>query len=266
MSLTDPELLALYDAEMRIDPPQESGQMRHLPGLTVFDAAPDSPHAGWVLYTHLTEEALDETIQAQIEHFRPLGRSFEWKVFDHDTPPGLKAHLLAHGFIPEEREALAVLDLAQAPDQLWQPGATAGVRRVVDPDDIQHMVHILEAVWQEPHADLGQMLRNDWLNAPQNMGLFLAYADEQPVSTAWIYYHPGKVFADLFGGATLPEYRGHGFYTALVAARAQEAHTRGVRFLTVDASPMSRPILEKLGFRVLLYSQPFIWKPALTTA
>jgi hypothetical protein len=33
-----------------------------------------------------------------------------------------------------------------------------------------------------------------------------------------------------------------------------------VRFLTVDASPMSRPILEKLGFRCLTYTTPFVWK------
>lgn len=260
MILTDQELLALYDAEMRIDPSLGTGQMHKLPGLTVFDAGPDSPHAGWVLYTHLSEATLDEAIRAQIEHFRPTGGSFEWKVFDHDTPPNLKERLLAHGFIPEEREALAVLDLEQAPAVLWQP-IPAAVRRLTDPDDIHHIVRILEAVWQEPHDDLGRALRSDWLERPQDMGIFLAYVDDQPVSSAWIYYYPGKHFADLFGGSTLPEYRGRGLYTALVAARAQEARTRGVRFLTVDASSMSRPILEKLSFRVLLYSQPFVWRP-----
>lgn len=263
MPLTDQELLALYDAEMRIDPPPEGGQMHKLPGLTVFDAGPDSPHAGWVLYTHLPDDTLDEAIQAQIAHFRPTGGSFEWKVFDHDTPPGLKARLLAHGFVAEEREALAALDLEQAPAVLWQP-IPAAVQRLTDPDDIHHIVRILEAVWQEPHDDLGRALRSDWLERPQNMGIFLAYVDKLPVSAAWIYYHPGKSFADLFGGATLPAYRGQGLYTALVAARAQEAQARGVRFLTVDASPMSRPILEKLGFRVLLYSQPFVWRPPET--
>jgi hypothetical protein len=258
--LTDQELLALYDAEMRIDPPLDGGQMRKAPGLVVFDAGPNSPRGGWVLYTHLAEDIVDAAIQSQIRHFRATDRSFEWKVFDHDTPANLKERLLAHGFTPEEPEALAVLDLESAPDVLWQPVPEA-VRRVTQPDEIDWIVEILESVWDEPRGRLGEALKSDLIHSPHTISLFLAYVDDQPASAAWIYFHPGKQFADLFGGSTLEQYRGRGLYTALGAARAQEARGRGVRFLTVDASPMSRPILEKLEFRVLLYSQPFIWQP-----
>jgi len=37
-------------------------------------------------------------------------------------------------------------------------------------------------------------------------------------------------------------YRKRGLYTALLAVRAQEGRARQVKYLTVDASPMSRPI------------------------
>jgi hypothetical protein len=40
----------------------------------------------------------------------------------------------------------------------------------------------------------------------------------------------------------------------------QEAPQRGYRFLTVDASPMSRPILEKMGFQLIALSWPCQWK------
>jgi hypothetical protein len=42
--------------------------------------------------------------------------------------------------------------------------------------------------------------------------------------------------------------------------RAQEAKARQVSYLTVDASPMSRPILEKFGFEMIAYSYPCKWK------
>jgi hypothetical protein len=47
----------------------------------------------------------------------------------------------------------------------------------------------------------------------------------------------------------------------VVAVRAQEAIGRGYRFLTVDASDMSRPILLKRGFELLTYTYPYFWKP-----
>jgi hypothetical protein len=33
-----------------------------------------------------------------------------------------------------------------------------------------------------------------------------------------------------------------------------------VRFLAIDASPMSRPIVEKNGFQFLTFTQPFKWQ------
>jgi predicted GNAT family acetyltransferase len=58
----------------------------------------------------------------------------------------------------------------------------------------------------------------------------------------------------LWGGATVPAYRKRGLYTALVSARAQEAKARGIRCLTIDASPASRAILEKFGFQLMAYA------------
>jgi hypothetical protein len=55
-------------------------------------------------------------------------------------------------------------------------------------------------------------------------------------------------------------YRGQGLYTALLAIRAQEAISRHVEFLTVDASAMSRPILEKFGFIKIAESYPCKWQ------
>lgn len=254
------QLLALYDEEMRIDPPIEQGTLHKMPGLTMFESEPGSLNGGWVLYTNLKEETVDDSIRSMIGFFEKKGRSFEWKVFDNDQPSGLKDHLLAHGFVAEEREALAVLDIDKAPPKLWQP--VENVRRITTPSEIDSIVAILEEVYQESKEHIGILLKANLQAIPELLSIYLATIDDTPAAGAWIIYHQERQFADLFGGATLPKYRKRGLYTALVAARAQEAHRRGFRFLTVDASPMSRPILEKLGFRVLLYSQPFIWEPS----
>lgn len=54
--------------------------------------------------------------------------------------------------------------------------------------------------------------------------------------------------------------RRSGCYTAVLAARLQEAIRRGYRFLVVDAVPMSRRILDKHGFRVITYATSYDWK------
>jgi len=44
-----------------------------------------------------------------------------------------------------------------------------------------------------------------------------------------------------------------------LAVRAQEAKARQVRYLKLDASPMSRPILEKFGFELITYTHTCKW-------
>ena len=79
----------------------------------------------------------------------------------------------------------------------------------------------------------------------------MAWLDGVPISSGRLELAPGKAFAGLYGGGTVPTQQGRGVYRALVAARATEARRRGHRFLTVDARETSRPILERLGFRPL---------------
>jgi GNAT superfamily N-acetyltransferase len=92
------------------------------------------------------------------------------------------------------------------------------------------------------------------------VSIYISYQGEQPASAAWIFFHAGSSFASLWGGSTLPQFRNQGHYSLLLAARAQKARARGFTLLTVDASPMSRPILEKHGFQYLATSTPCKWE------
>jgi hypothetical protein len=56
----------------------------------------------------------------------------------------------------------------------------------------------------------------------------------------------------LMGGSTATWARGRGAYRAVVRARWDETVRRGTPALAVGAGPMSRPILERLGFEQVL--------------
>ena len=70
----------------------------------------------------------------------------------------------------------------------------------------------------------------------------------KPVGAAWSSLWSDRDFSPLFGGAVLPAWRRRGIYRAMVAARARAAERLGIRWLVVDASEESAPILRQLGF------------------
>jgi GNAT superfamily N-acetyltransferase len=208
----------------------------------------------------LTEDQVEAAIDAQIVHYSRLGLPFEWKVYDYDQPADLKERLERRGFQIGDGEALVVLDLNDHPEVPNAPISPL-VRRVVDAAGVDDIMKMEERVWGYSHSQHGEHLKKDLETHPDNLTVYAAYDRDIVVSAAWIYFHPGTDFASLWGGSTLPEYRQQGLYTSLLAVRAREAQQRGYRFLTVDASPMSRPILEKHGFQLLGFSYPCEWKP-----
>lgn len=241
------ELLARYDREERRDV-DEAGMRREVaPGVVRLVDLVGTESA--VIYSELVAQSADAVIEREVSHFDRLGHSCEWKLYAHDSPPDLGRRLVDHGFMAEEPEAIMVLDLAQAPEALLSP-VPACVRRISDPRDLADVTRVREAVWPGEHQGLEQRLGHLLQSDPERLTVYVAYAGDVPVSAARIQFS-GSAFASLWGGATLEEHRGKGFYTALLAVRVQEAIRRGARYLTIDASPMSRPIVEKHGFRLL---------------
>ncbi len=119
-----------------------------------------------------------------------------------------------------------------------------------------------ERVWDEDASGLIREVSAEQAADPAAMSVHLALADDGTVAcAAWTRFHAGTDFASLWGGSTLPAYRRRGIYRALVARRAGEAAERGFRYLQVDASSESRPILERLGLHRLTSTTPFMWHP-----
>ena len=249
------EVLTLYDREQRIEIEFPGMRRDVLPGVVRY--VRPLPSMSFVLYSDLDETTADAAIDEQLAYFRDQGLIFEWKVYRHDRPADLVDRLRARQFETEPEDAIMVLDVANAPPRLLAPPA-ADVRRLTDPAQLGQVVDIMEAVWGGNYNWIHERMGGH-MAIPGYLSIYVAYAGGVPACAGWTYFDKGH-FAGLWGGSTLPEYRGRGLYTALLAARVQEAQARGVPYLTIDAGEMSKPIVVRHGFEVITYATACEWK------
>lgn len=259
------ELLAAYDAQVRDRVPDP------LPGGVTVER--DGPLVrflglagrGFVVYRELggLEGAeLDELIARQVRVFAERGEAFEWKLHGHDRPEDLSQRLLEAGFVPEETETVVIAPVAAiAAEPLLPEGVS--LREVTSRDDFLRIAALEQAVWGPADQEtwLVEMLDSERTVDPDAITIVVAESRATVVCAAWIRFERETEFATLWGGATLPEWRRQGIYRATVAHRANLAAERGFRYLEVDASDDSRPILERLGFQAVTTTTPYIWSP-----
>lgn len=123
-----------------------------------------------------------------------------------------------------------------------------------DERGVDALVVIREEVFGGHHS----ALRAELLDDVEAERVSVTMAGDEPISSGRIEFNEGTEFASLYGGSTLAAWRRRGVFRALVAYRAAPASARGYRYLQTDASDDSRPILERLGFRKLATTTPFI--------
>jgi len=219
---------------------------------------------GWsgITWSDLDAGTADRVIADQVAFFRDRAERFEWKLYSYDQPPDLGERLLAAGFARQDAESLMVADAGQIAEHAGTSAVLPdGVRlvRVADEDGVDLMIELHDQVFgadPQLRAALTAQLRS-----PEATVMLLAMAADEPVCSARVEFGAGTDFAGLWGGGTLPQWRGRGIYRALVGYRARLAVARGYRYLQVDASPESRPILERLGFVCLARTTPYLWSP-----
>ncbi|WP_054767740.1 GNAT family N-acetyltransferase [Lysinibacillus parviboronicapiens] len=209
----------------------------------------------FIIASNLTDVNVEKVIEQEVNYFRKLNQPFEWKVYSYDKPSNLKERLAQQGFTIEDPEAVMVLKL-EPQHALLSETTPLHLQEITDEQGIQDIVKLEDTIWHVSHLEMGNRLWRVKQAIPEALHLYGVYEDDQLVSAAWMYTENKSSFVSLWGGSTLPDYRGRGYYSALLAARAQKAFEQGYRYLTVDASPMSRPILEKFGFCCLAYAYP----------
>ena len=237
------KILEKFTRQMRIE--MSFPDMEKEVSARVVRFSRPAPGMSQILYARLDEDTADAEIQSQIDSFTGRELPFSWKAYGYDTPSDLVERLARHGFTPDPPDDVMVLDMVDTPSTLLAP--PAGDVRQIEARHLGDVVQVLENVWGGNFNWVYQRL-GAHLAVPDYLSIFAAYIDGQPGCAGWIYYHPGSEFASLWGGSTVPTMRNKGLYTAILAARIQEARNRGIRYLVTDASPMSRPTLGKFGF------------------
>ena len=209
--------------------------------LELFDAQvrrPNRPDGFYVSkgWSAVLRPPPDGNVEPLVARMRELPGWVEWKYYSHDGPE-LRERLVAAGLEPDDEETVVVAEAASIPPP---------------PDDVE-----LRVVTDE-FVDLAARVFGSRFELPEKAVAVVAVVDGEAVSGGRVDLEDGVEFAGLFGGVTLPEFRGRGLYKATVARRAELARERGYRWLYVDALPTSRPILERLGFVKLTTTRPYV--------
>jgi GNAT superfamily N-acetyltransferase len=185
---------------------------------------------------------------SRAESQRRRHRELTWWVGDSATPTNVLEELSALGVVVDvEEPVLTGMTATTAP-----PTAEGvDVRGVCELDDYLAALEVDWEVWQTPEDERAERrkLEAERFGAMLGSGVVhhvSAFLDGRRVGFGRAIDMRDAVA--LFGGAVLPEARGHGVYRALVRARWEHAVARGTPTLVVQAGAMSAPILRRLGF------------------
>jgi len=255
--------LRAYDDQLRTDAETPSavavarlGPLR----LVTFDGG-----RGFVTYRDLAgadAATIAGWVDSALDHYRdqPGTSRVEWKTRGHDHAPGLHDTLLDHGFVPEEPESVMIGEAALLDvDVPLPPGVE--LRTVTEEADVRAMSAMQDVAFGEAVSNrmAEALLRR--LALADGMELWVAEVGGQVVSAGRLEPVTGTEFAGIWGGATLPEWRGRGIYRALTAARARSALRLGKTLVQSDSTEFSRPILERAGLVTVTTTTPYLWTP-----
>jgi GNAT superfamily N-acetyltransferase len=249
---------AAFDAQIRRRTDDEgAGGVVERDGSVLRWVAP-AAQVSMIVWSELTADSADAAIASQRAYFAARGTAVEWKYYDYDQPDDLPQRLLAAGFEAKADELMLVAETASISHEVVLPG---GVRLepVTGEAGIEAMTAVHELAFDDPSPELAERLAAQLRTAPDSLHIVVAMAGDEPVSAARIEFVPGTDFAGLWGGGTIPAWRRRGIFRALVAYRADLAAARGYRYLQVDALPPSRPILQRLGFRAVATTTPYMF-------
>lgn len=235
---------------------------------------------GFVSYCALDVDDIDALIARTVAHFasKPEITSCEWKTRGHDAPADLPQRLLAHGFEAEDEETVMVGEAAllaapvELPEgvRLRRIGIHADGRAQSDEEARADLVRAsrmqAEVFGRDAFGDISTLAAS--ILGAERVEFWVAEAGNDAgewdvVSAGRFEVVPGTEFASIWGGSTLPAWRGRGIYRALTAARARSVLARGARYIHSDSTSYSRPILERSGFLAVTTTTPYVWsRPA----
>jgi len=263
LSPAEDTLIAAVESSLQVYPPV-SGLSEDLGIKGVRGRVTDLSHplANLVGMADIAPEDVDATLKMVRNRYSRGRKAYGWVTGPLTRPRDLGARLVASGLVKaDEMAGMVLTDLA--------------LPIAVDPK-----IEIREATLHEAQAASEMMARaygmpeevarffNVMLamtdSKVQNRGYF-AYLDggSDPVAWSYLVYLPDSPIVLLGGAATVPEHRGRGIYSALVAKRLADARADGRSAAVIQAvRSTSAPICAKLGFREVCGLEFYAWEGA----
>ncbi len=206
----------------------------------------------------LSDDEADAVIDATIDTYRGLGLRFRWCVEPDARPLDLEARLAARGLVPSVVRVM-VGETAPPPDA--PPALPEGVRVVrVGLGEVEAYSAVMAEGWGMSVGPLLALHRKLLTEHGQRVAQYVAMVDGAPGAVASCMFMERAAF--LQGAVVLPPHRGRGLYRALVRARLDEAHARGLRLASTHARiETSAPIMAHLGFEALLDYPKMMYTP-----
>lgn len=194
----------------------------------------------------LREDDLDAAVAEVNSFMHESGTErASWWLTERSTPS--EEALLAAGLQRVEGDYLhAAMTLTTAP-----PAVEGVEARMIETfEEYEESRRLALEAFANPHQrdPTSEELAAEW--EQQIDPVFAAWLEGRMASVGRAVYTRAGGY--LLGGSTAAWARGRGAYRAVVRARWDEAVRRGTPALAVGAGPMSRPILERLGFEQVL--------------
>ncbi len=211
---------------------------------------------------------LRKWVVQELAWFRARTSTLLWKVYGHDSTETLKALLQELGGKPADDSVLHMASTASLCERLREhhSGATlqtgltrAHIMRAQDVwIDVWPESEDEQRIWGEAYSQAAEALLPGPSDA-QPVRFWTAHLGAEPAAcgAGYMVHGPGTQVAGvheptpvalLCGGAVREATRGQGVYKSLLKARAEWALSRGAQFMAIEASPMSAPIVQSLGF------------------
>jgi hypothetical protein len=219
------------------------GELVERPGFTM--AA--SPHGTFFHNMVLVRDAVDpdEILAAARDHYVRRERPFSIWTRAH-ADQALEAVLRARGFVQAvAMPAMALLEdpgtRCEPPGLEIRPATTDGQRR-----DFLEVTAEAYSVYQQPRALTADAFASlESVCAPHIQG-FVGYVEGEPVAAAAVYVTHGVAGIGWVG--TVGAHRRRRYAEAVTWAAVREGFRRGGTLASLQASPMGRPVYERMGF------------------
>ena len=204
--------------------------------------------------------ALEARIQTELAWFRGRSKLLYWKVYGHDQPPGLGDRLAQLGADAEDNAVLHMASVAEVCERLAFETQSQRLQSGSSRADVMRAQAVWVDVWPESADEQriwGELYAGaldkltDSPQSEQGARFWTAGSDaDAGIANAagYLIHAPNSPVALLCGGAVRKAARNQGLYKALLKARAEWAQSRGAKWLAIEASPMSAPIVQSLGF------------------